>query len=69
MPDTAVAGCSRSHFPTAGARTPERNSSAGVPMAPLVWGERHTANQMVWYTVIMVALTIAWFWTLRSGTG
>src|SRR2546423_326569 len=34
MPDTAVDGCSRSHFPTAGARTPDRNSSAGVPMAP-----------------------------------
>ena len=31
---------------------------AGVPMAPLVWGERETKRQMVWYTVILVALTI-----------
>ncbi len=32
--------------------------AAGVPMAPLVWGERHTADQMVWYTGIMIALTV-----------
>jgi protoheme IX farnesyltransferase len=31
---------------------------AGVPMAPLVWGERETMNQMVWYTLILVALTV-----------
>jgi protoheme IX farnesyltransferase len=31
---------------------------AGVPMAPLVWGERETMNQMLWYTVILVALTV-----------
>ena len=31
---------------------------AGVPMAPLVWGERETMEQMVWYTVVLVALTI-----------
>jgi heme o synthase len=31
---------------------------AGVPMAPLVWGEPETKRQMVWYTVILVALTI-----------
>ena len=31
---------------------------AGVPMAPLVWGERDTKRQMVWYTVILLALTI-----------
>ena len=31
---------------------------AGVPMAPLVWGERETMRQMLWYTVILVALTI-----------
>ena len=30
---------------------------AKVPMAPLVWGERETMNQMVWYTVILIALT------------
>ena len=31
---------------------------AGVPMAPLVWGERETMNQMLWYTVVLVALTV-----------
>ena len=29
----------------------------GVPMAPLVWGERETMRQMLWYTVILVPLT------------
>ena len=31
---------------------------AGVPMAPLVWGERETMDQMLWYMVILLALTI-----------
>ncbi|MFY7920822.1 MAG: heme o synthase, partial [Gemmatimonas sp.] len=31
---------------------------AKVPMAPLVWGERETMNQMVWYTVILLVLTV-----------
>jgi protoheme IX farnesyltransferase len=31
---------------------------AGVPMAPLVWGERETMGQMLWYTVILIAITI-----------
>ena len=31
---------------------------AGVPMAPLVWGERETMRQMLWYTVILIPLTI-----------
>jgi len=30
---------------------------AGIPMAPLLWGERETMNQMVWYTCILLALT------------
>src|ERR671920_1876175 len=30
--------------------------NAGVPMAPLVWGERETMDQMLWYTVLLVAL-------------
>ena len=30
---------------------------AGVPMAPLVWGERETMRQMMWYNVILIALT------------
>ena len=32
--------------------------TAGVPMAPLVWGERRTMDQMLWYAVILSALTI-----------
>jgi len=32
--------------------------NAGVPMAPLVWGERETKHQMVWYTAILIPLTL-----------
>jgi protoheme IX farnesyltransferase len=31
---------------------------AGVPMAPLVWGERETMHQMLWYTAILIPLTL-----------
>src|SRR3954467_12212769 len=31
---------------------------AGVPMAPLVWGERETMRQMLWYNIILIALTL-----------
>lgn len=31
---------------------------AGVPMAPLLWGERETMNQMLWYTLILLPLTL-----------
>ena len=31
---------------------------AGVPMAPLVWGERETIRQMLWYTLILIPLTL-----------
>ena len=31
---------------------------AGVPMAPLVWGERETMRQMLWYTLILVPLSL-----------
>jgi protoheme IX farnesyltransferase len=31
---------------------------AGVPRAPLVWGERETKRQMVWYTLILLPLTV-----------
>jgi protoheme IX farnesyltransferase len=33
-------------------------TKAGVPMAPLVWGERTTMNQMLWYTIILIGLTV-----------
>jgi heme o synthase len=32
--------------------------NAGVPMAPNVWGERETKDQMLWYTLILVPLTL-----------
>jgi protoheme IX farnesyltransferase len=32
--------------------------NAGIPMAPLVWGEAETKRQMVWYSVVLVALTL-----------
>ncbi len=31
---------------------------AGVPMAPLVWGESETKRQMLWYTLILLPLTL-----------
>ena len=31
---------------------------AGVPMAPLVWGESETKRQMMWYTLILLPLTV-----------
>jgi protoheme IX farnesyltransferase len=33
-------------------------SKAGVPMAPLVWGEQETMSQMFWYTLILLALSV-----------
>ena len=30
----------------------------GVPMAPLVWGERETMRNMLWYTLILIPLTL-----------
>ena len=32
--------------------------NAGVPMAPLVWGERETMDQMLWYLLILIPLTV-----------
>src|SRR3954467_12435950 len=31
---------------------------AGVPMAPLIWGEAETKRQRFWYTLILLPLTI-----------
>jgi protoheme IX farnesyltransferase len=33
-------------------------AKAGVPMAPLVWGEYETMDQMLWYSVLLVAITV-----------
>ena len=32
--------------------------NAHVPMAPLVWGKRETIDQMLWYTIVLLALTV-----------
>jgi len=40
---------------------------AGVPMAPLVWGERETMYQMLWYTVILLWLTVLPWWVGAFG--
>lgn len=32
--------------------------NAKVPMAPIVWGERETIDQMWWYSILLVALTV-----------
>lgn len=40
---------------------------AGVPMAPLVWGERETMYQMLWYTIILLALTALPWWVGAFG--
>lgn len=31
---------------------------AGVPMAPNAWGTRETIDQMLWYSILLVALTL-----------
>ena len=31
---------------------------AGVPMAPLIWGEAETKSQMLWYTLVLGAVTV-----------
>ena len=33
-------------------------SGACVPMAPLVWGERETMRNMLWYTLILLPITL-----------
>jgi protoheme IX farnesyltransferase len=32
--------------------------NARVPMAPLIWGERETMRNMLWYTLILLPLTL-----------
>ncbi len=43
--------------------------SAGVPMLPVVAGERHTKIQMLVYTVLLLPLCIAPYWAGIAGTG
>lgn len=32
--------------------------TAGVPMAPNIWGERETIDQMLWYSILLLGLSI-----------
>jgi protoheme IX farnesyltransferase len=34
-------------------------AKAGVPMLPVTRGDRETARQILWYTVVLVAVTLA----------
>jgi protoheme IX farnesyltransferase len=36
----------------------EHYATAGVPMLPVARGDRETARQILWYTVVLVALTL-----------
>ena len=31
---------------------------AGIPMAPLVWGTRETMDQMLWYTLLLLSVSV-----------
>ena len=51
---------------------------AGVPMAPLVWGERETMRNMLWYTLILIPLTLLpvafgalgmWYFVMAAALG
>jgi protoheme IX farnesyltransferase len=54
------------------------NGRAGVPKAPLVWGERETMRNMLWYTLILIPLTLlpvafgalgTWYFVMASLLG
>ncbi|MCC6237508.1 MAG: protoheme IX farnesyltransferase [Dehalococcoidia bacterium] len=47
------------HFWALSLRLEEDYRAAGVPMGPVVWGEMETKRQIVLYTVLLVAVTIA----------
>ncbi len=47
------------HFWALSLRLEEDYRAAGVPMGPVVWGETETKRQIVLYTVLLVAVTIA----------
>ena len=46
------------HFWALALNKQEDYGRAGVPMAPLVWGERETMRNMLWYTLILLPLTL-----------
>jgi protoheme IX farnesyltransferase len=47
------------HFWALALMIKEHYARAGVPMLPVTRGDRETARQIVWYTVLLVAVTLA----------
>jgi protoheme IX farnesyltransferase len=47
------------HFWALALMIKEHYAKAGVPMLPVSRGDRETARQILWYTVVLVALTLA----------
>ena len=47
------------HFWALALMITEHYAKAGVPMLPVTRGDRETARQILWYTVVLVAVTLA----------
>jgi protoheme IX farnesyltransferase len=47
------------HFWALALMIKEHYAKAGVPMLPVTRGDRETARQILWYTVVLIALTLA----------
>ncbi len=47
------------HFWALALMIKEHYARAGVPMLPVAKGDRETARQIVWYTVVLIAVTLA----------
>jgi protoheme IX farnesyltransferase len=47
------------HFWALALMIKEHYAKAGVPMLPVTRGDRETARQILWYTVVLVAVTLA----------
>jgi protoheme IX farnesyltransferase len=47
------------HFWALALMLKEHYARAGVPMLPVTRGERETARQIVWYTILLIAVTLA----------
>jgi protoheme IX farnesyltransferase len=46
------------HFWALALMLKEHYARAGVPMLPVTRGDRETARQILWYTVVLVAVTL-----------
>ena len=47
------------HFWALALMIKEHYARAGVPMLPVAKGDRETARQIVWYTAVLIAVTLA----------